>query len=316
MREEEEELRGPGGLASGGTGATSGGTGQTGNRMGAPCTDVQTLRQEGAGGGGCPLAVPGTCAFTSGSDSEGKLILGSAAAAGASGGCASDAGGGGRGGTARGYPTPHCSTGAAVQGGAGGAGGGIIFILAEQVVLPSGASTMSLKVSGQAGGKGGSGETMSLEAIVANDKLGYAGGGGAAGSQGASGGTVVLVGETVVGTSPLQVQTSGGPGGAGGNGGNGVCVQCPGGSPPCSIIETTEAGLGQTDANTAATGGKNATVPNCGGQGGGGKMGAVGMAGRLYQAGVGELPTLGYESGNERKARVTKDLEFFRCPSQ
>ena len=120
MREEEEEVRAARcGRASGGTGATSGGTGASGDRMGAPCTAGLTLRQAGAGGGGCPFEVPGTCTFTSVSDAEGKLILGSAAAAGASGGCASVTGGGGLGGTAGGYPNENCLTGAAVQGGAG-----------------------------------------------------------------------------------------------------------------------------------------------------------------------------------------------------
>ncbi|MGB0639001.1 MAG: hypothetical protein ACPGTU_06705 [Myxococcota bacterium] len=228
-----------GGGGGGGMGATGGeaGAGWTTGGMGG--ANLSGLVTGGGGGGGAAYIGADDCAD---SDAE-RLLFGHGGTAGASGGCSD----GGAGGEADGGG--GCDAGASA-----GSGGGIIVILADEIVASSGSL---VSADGVAGGDGGDGEHGAAG--------GNAGGGGGDGGVGSGGGRIVFVADIWgAGADLMDAHATPGAGGSGGEGGNGSCLDglvVPGGMPDADGVDAPD---------------------ECAGSGGGGATGASGADGQVH----------------------------------
>ncbi|MBN1959758.1 MAG: DUF4215 domain-containing protein [Deltaproteobacteria bacterium] len=291
------------GAGAGGKGAGNGGNGFYGGGI---------WRQEGAGGGGCPVSPKGAPI-----ENEAKrLLFGTGSAAGASGGCSaskdyhtettSDAsyksywGYGGAGGLSNGgspdniylvgdqepklkgdkngdYVDIIYYTNCETAGEDGAAGGGIIFLIANSItVAENGQATIISK--GGDGGKGGNGQSGRAIDAKRDCWEGYGGGGGGAGAAGAGGGTVIILSNQTL--SNLNISVSGGEGGNGGAGGAGSCPQWS--EQKVTVINGGASGGVVGGSATQAFEKNESAFMACGGGGGGGANGQPGTHGRIF----------------------------------
>ena len=231
------------GGGGGGMGAV-GGAGGLGDTLGGNGGTHPSISTSGGGGGAAAATTYPTCDEEWGE----RFIFGNGGQIGGGGGCAD----GGAGGDAFDL---GCTT-----GNAGGTGGGIVILLAENIMGSAGSRVVA---DGESGGNGGDGESATPSSA--------AGGGGAGnGGAGADGGRILIMSSAWgVGVSSIDAHADGGLGGDGGFGGAGSCVDglaVPGGM----------AGEDGIDA-----------PPLCAGSGGGGVSGDAGTDGQVMVFGFG-----------------------------
>ena len=245
---------GAGGDNMGGTGKPGGQGYLGGGGGGGRGDDSCSMIRGGGGGGGKPYSY-GSTETTKTNSNLTTLGYGAGSAAGGGGGATGDGGKGGAGGTAYG-------------GNSGNNGGGIIYIVANEIITNQ---TDQIISNGGTGGIGKDG--------TSNDYQAGAGGGGA-GASGASGGSIYIEAQTM-NLSTNSTMVKGGAGGAGGTGGTDRYPSAPG---------TGGAGgaggiwLNGNDVGGAGRGGGNGERSGGGGGGGGGSSGFTGKVYLKYQA--------------------------------